>query len=292
MASKSKIAKALRKPKFSTRLVRRCRLCGRPRAVYRKFGICRICFRKLADEGLIPGVRRRVGKRDPTTDDDRPHRRHVDPHPQRGARRTAPRRNAALQGEARTGRSAQARRLHLGLGGSGRPSPAKQLRVHLKYGPNGERVIRHIRRVSKPGRRVYSGADRLEAGARRTGNLDHQHQPRRDQRSRSPAAETGRRSALRSVVDRANAGSLNTPHRCHQQVEGNAMSRIGKKPVVVPGGVKVAVADSTGDGRRPQGQARVEVSAPRSTVDYDERPSSIVIVAAATTTAQAARCTA
>jgi len=58
MASKSKIAKASKKPKFSTRLVRRCRLCGRPRAVYRKFGICRICFRKLADDGLIPGVRK------------------------------------------------------------------------------------------------------------------------------------------------------------------------------------------------------------------------------------------
>jgi small subunit ribosomal protein S14 len=58
MASKSKIAKALCKPKFSTRLVRRCRICGRPRAVYQKFGICRICFRKLADEGLIPGVRK------------------------------------------------------------------------------------------------------------------------------------------------------------------------------------------------------------------------------------------
>jgi small subunit ribosomal protein S14 len=58
MASKSKIAKALRSPKFSTRLVRRCRICGRPRAVYQKFGICRICFRNLADEGLIPGVRK------------------------------------------------------------------------------------------------------------------------------------------------------------------------------------------------------------------------------------------
>ena len=34
----------------------RCRLCGRPRAVYRKFGICRICFRSLASDGLIPGV--------------------------------------------------------------------------------------------------------------------------------------------------------------------------------------------------------------------------------------------
>ena len=58
VASKSKIAKALRTPKYSTRLVRRCGICGRPRAVYRKFGICRICFRKLADQGLVPGVRK------------------------------------------------------------------------------------------------------------------------------------------------------------------------------------------------------------------------------------------
>jgi small subunit ribosomal protein S14 len=58
MASKAKIAKALRKPKYSTRRENRCRLCGRPRAVYRKFGICRICLRVLANEGLIPGVKK------------------------------------------------------------------------------------------------------------------------------------------------------------------------------------------------------------------------------------------
>ena len=58
MASKSKIAKANREPKYPSRLEHRCKLCGRPRAVYRKFGICRICFRKLADAGLIPGVRK------------------------------------------------------------------------------------------------------------------------------------------------------------------------------------------------------------------------------------------
>ncbi len=40
-------------------------------------------------------------------------------------------------------------------------APSKQLSIQLKYGPNGERVIRHIKRVSKPGRRVYSPADRL-----------------------------------------------------------------------------------------------------------------------------------
>jgi small subunit ribosomal protein S14 len=58
MASKSKIAASKRVPKFSTRHKHRCKICGRPRAVYRKFGICRICFRKMADQGLIPGVRK------------------------------------------------------------------------------------------------------------------------------------------------------------------------------------------------------------------------------------------
>ena len=42
-------------------------------------------------------------------------------------------------------------------------APSKQLSIELKYGPNGERVIRHIRRVSKPGRRVYSPATALQA---------------------------------------------------------------------------------------------------------------------------------
>jgi small subunit ribosomal protein S14 len=58
MASKSKIAKANRTPKFSSRRESRCKLCGRPRAVYRKFGLCRIHFRELADQGLIPGLRK------------------------------------------------------------------------------------------------------------------------------------------------------------------------------------------------------------------------------------------
>ena len=40
--------------------------------------------------------------------------------------------------------------------------PHSHLRVHLKYGPNGERIIRRIRRVSKPGRRIYKGSDGLK----------------------------------------------------------------------------------------------------------------------------------
>jgi len=45
-------------PKFSSRKIYRCQLCGRSRAVYRKFGICRLCFRSLALKGEIPGVRK------------------------------------------------------------------------------------------------------------------------------------------------------------------------------------------------------------------------------------------
>ena len=56
MAKKSMIAKANRKPKFAVRQVHRCSRCGRPRGYLRKFGLCRICFRDLALQGMIPGV--------------------------------------------------------------------------------------------------------------------------------------------------------------------------------------------------------------------------------------------
>lgn len=56
MAKKSMIAKAKRRPKFSTRLVRRCGICGRNRAYLRRYGVCRICFRERAHRGEIPGV--------------------------------------------------------------------------------------------------------------------------------------------------------------------------------------------------------------------------------------------
>jgi small subunit ribosomal protein S14 len=58
MATKAQVAKSKKPPKFSTRARTRCELCGRPRAVYRKFRICRICLRNLASEGKIPGMRK------------------------------------------------------------------------------------------------------------------------------------------------------------------------------------------------------------------------------------------
>jgi small subunit ribosomal protein S14 len=56
MAKKSLIAKAKRPPKFKVRAYTRCQRCGRPRAVLRKFGLCRICVRELAHAGELPGV--------------------------------------------------------------------------------------------------------------------------------------------------------------------------------------------------------------------------------------------
>jgi small subunit ribosomal protein S14 len=56
LAKKSMIAKSSRLQKFRTRAYTRCNRCGRPRAVYRKFGLCRICLRELAHEGAIPGM--------------------------------------------------------------------------------------------------------------------------------------------------------------------------------------------------------------------------------------------
>ncbi|WP_304225804.1 type Z 30S ribosomal protein S14 [Gracilinema caldarium] len=56
MARKAMILKAIKTPNYSTRKVNRCRICGRPRGYLRKFEMCRLCFRKLASEGLIPGV--------------------------------------------------------------------------------------------------------------------------------------------------------------------------------------------------------------------------------------------
>lgn len=56
MAKTSTIAKANKPNKFHVRHTTRCRVCGRPRAVYRKFEVCRLCFRELALRGEIPGV--------------------------------------------------------------------------------------------------------------------------------------------------------------------------------------------------------------------------------------------
>jgi len=56
MATSAWVAKTRKKLKFGVRSVNRCQRCGRPRAYLRKFRLCRICFRNLALEGMLPGV--------------------------------------------------------------------------------------------------------------------------------------------------------------------------------------------------------------------------------------------
>ena len=61
MAKKSMINKQQKTPKFSTRAYTRCTICGRPHAVLRKYGVCRICFRELAYKGEIPSKEQAAG---------------------------------------------------------------------------------------------------------------------------------------------------------------------------------------------------------------------------------------
>jgi len=56
MAKRSLVVKQSRTQRFRVRNYTRCKRCGRPRAVFRKFGLCRICLRELAHQGLIPGM--------------------------------------------------------------------------------------------------------------------------------------------------------------------------------------------------------------------------------------------
>ncbi|MET0740441.1 MAG: type Z 30S ribosomal protein S14 [Candidatus Nanopelagicales bacterium] len=56
MAKKALVNKAAAKPRFKVRGYSRCNRCGRPRSVYRKFGLCRICLREMAHAGQLPGI--------------------------------------------------------------------------------------------------------------------------------------------------------------------------------------------------------------------------------------------
>ena len=58
MAKKALIEKQQRKQKYATREYTRCSICGRPHAVLKKYGLCRICLRELANKGEIPGVKK------------------------------------------------------------------------------------------------------------------------------------------------------------------------------------------------------------------------------------------
>jgi small subunit ribosomal protein S14 len=56
MAKTSQVVRQARGSKYKTRNYNRCRNCGRPRAYFRKFGLCRICLRHMAHQGYVPGL--------------------------------------------------------------------------------------------------------------------------------------------------------------------------------------------------------------------------------------------
>ncbi|MBI5076904.1 type Z 30S ribosomal protein S14 [Candidatus Falkowbacteria bacterium] len=58
MSTEAQFVKSQKKPKFSSRTIRRCWRCGRVRGFMRQFGMCRICFRELAEKGEVPGITR------------------------------------------------------------------------------------------------------------------------------------------------------------------------------------------------------------------------------------------
>jgi small subunit ribosomal protein S8 len=113
VAKKSMIVKQQRKQKFKVQEYTRCERCGRPHSVYRKFKLCRICFRELAYKGQIPGVKKEIAeilKREGFVRDVE----YVEDNKQ-------------------------------GI-----------IRIFLKYGKDNERVITGLKRISKPGLRVYA----------------------------------------------------------------------------------------------------------------------------------------
>ena len=158
MAKKSMIAKAARPAKYKVRNYTRCNKCGRPRAVFKKFGLCRICLRELAHQGAIPGMTKSVGRRRDVL---------TDPIADMLTRiRNA---NKALQETATMPTSRMKESIAQLLKEEGyirdfrveKGEAFDTLVVELKYGRSRERVITNLKRISKPGRRIYARKDRM-----------------------------------------------------------------------------------------------------------------------------------
>ena len=177
MAKTSMKVKQQRKPKFSTRAYTRCKICGRPHSVLRKYGICRVCFRELAYKGQIPGVKKASWSSD-------------------GCVRYVRRSNLIMEEiyimttsdpiadmltRIRNANTAKhdtvdvpASKMKIAIADilvdEGyiakydivEDGNFKTIRITLKYGADkNEKIITGLKRISKPGLRVYAGKDEL-----------------------------------------------------------------------------------------------------------------------------------
>ena len=164
MAKKAMKLKQQRTPKFSTRAYTRCKICGRPHSYLRKFGVCRVCFRELAHEGKIPGVKKQAGKKEfyekevigmQITDTIADILTRI--------RNASSARHATVDVPASNVKKAITQIL-LDEGyikGFQVIEDGKQgvIRITLKYSENRSPVITGLRRVSKPGLRIYSSCE-------------------------------------------------------------------------------------------------------------------------------------
>ena len=132
--------------------------------------------------------------------------------------------------------------------------PAKGIRIELKYF-EGQPAIKHVARVSKPGRRVYSGSQDLPRVMQRPG---HHHRIDASRRS------VGRGSA-RAECRRRSAGG------------GILMSRIGKKPVAIPSGVTASIDGGVLSVKGPKGTLSLTM---REEISYTLEDGGISVVPA------------
>ena len=239
MARRAMRIKAARKPKFMTRTVRRCRVCGRPRSVLRKFGsAASVSARTLALGLHARAFRRRRGG----DDDERPAIRSATsctrlrngmrrgPRP-RGRAGLAPEGEPSLKVLEEEGYVASFRKVEE----TGRPL----LRVGLKYDHEGEPIVTGLERVSRPGRRVYAKAEEIPEVL---GGLGVSIV------STSQGIVTGQEGpARRGSAAKSSATSGE---------ESEPVSRVGKMPVVIPKGVEVKADGGDRARQGPQGGAR------------------------------------
>ena len=164
MAKTSMVVKQQRKPKFSTRAYTRCRVCGRPHSVLKKYGICRICFRELAYKGQIPGVKKAswyerkeeltMSMSDPIADMlTRIRNGNIAKHDTVDVP-SSKMKKAIADILTKEGYVKGYEVIEDGI--------KSTLRISLKYGADkNEKVITGLKRISKPGLRVFAGKDEL-----------------------------------------------------------------------------------------------------------------------------------
>ena len=143
MAKTSMKVKQQMKPKFSTRAYTRCKICGRPHSVLKKYGICRICFRELAYKGQIPGADMLTRIRNANT------AKHDTVDIPYSKIKFSIAQILFDEGYVKS----------IDLVDNGN---FKDIRVTLKYGADkNDKIITGLKRISKPGLRVYASKDQV-----------------------------------------------------------------------------------------------------------------------------------